>query len=53
MAASVSVQMSPVLTTIDSVTGGVKIAWTAPFNNGDSIIAYKIEIQDSTGTTWN
>lgn len=44
--------MSAVTTSIDSSTGGVKIAWSAASSNSDSITAYIIEILDSTGTTW-
>lgn len=41
------------VTSIDPVTGGVTIEWTAPDARGDSITAYKIEIADKTGTTWS
>jgi len=36
-------------TSIDSATGGVAIAWTAPDARGDTITAYLIEIADKTG----
>ena len=36
--------MAAVITSIDSVTGGVKITWTAPNSNSEIITAYKIEI---------
>jgi hypothetical protein len=45
--------MNAVTTSYDSVTGGVKISWTAPNSNYDSITSYKIEILDSTDTVWN
>ena len=50
-AASSPAQMSAVTTSIDTSTGGVKISWTAPFDNNDAIIGYKIEIFERTGTT--
>ena len=38
-------------TSIDSFTGGVKIQWTAPYNNADTITKYKIEILTDTDAT--
>lgn len=35
-------------TAIDSSTGGVRITWTAPYDGGDTITEYKVEIFDST-----
>lgn len=43
-AAKVPAQMTAPTTSIDSTTGGVKISWTAPDSQGDTITAYKIEI---------
>lgn len=43
-------QMAAVTTTIDSATGGVKIAWTAPHDGSDTITSYTITISDSSGT---
>ena len=37
-------QMSEATTTIDIATGGVKITWTQPDNNGATISSYLIEI---------
>ena len=45
--------MSPVVTIVDSSTGGVKVQWITPNNNGNAIIAYKIEFLQSDGTTWS
>ena len=45
--------MSSAVTSIDTATGGVKILWTAPNSNSDTITAYKIEIVDHTLTTWS
>ena len=52
-AASVPAQMATPTTTIDSTTGGVKISWTAPANNGNTLTAYLIEILDLAETTWS
>ena len=43
--------MNAPTTSIDSSTGGVKIAFTTPLNNGESITGYKIEVYN--GATWN
>ncbi len=43
--------MSAVTTSIDSSTGGIKISWTAPLNNGNTITKYKIEISDGSDIT--
>lgn len=43
-AASPPAQMAVAVTSIDSITGGVKIQWTTPANNGNSLTAFKIEI---------
>lgn len=51
-ASTVPDQMAAAVTSIDSTTGGVKIEWTAPNSNSDAITAYKIEILDTTDTTW-
>jgi len=40
------------VTSVDPVTGGVIIQWTAPDARGDEITAYKIEIADKTGNDW-
>ena len=45
------VPIAPV-TSIDSVAGGVAIAWTAPDARGSDITEYLIEISDSTGASW-
>jgi hypothetical protein len=42
--------MSAVVTSIDSATGGVLITWSAPYNGGASIDAYKIQISDALYT---
>jgi hypothetical protein len=52
-AAKAPAQMSSAVTSIDTATGGVKILWTAPNTNSDTITAYKIEMLDHTGTTWS
>lgn len=48
LAATVPVKVPIPSTSIDPVTGGVMIQWDAPYNNGAEIIAYHIEILDST-----
>lgn len=35
------------VTSIDSLNGGAKITWVAPFENGAVISAYQVEIMDS------
>lgn len=44
--------MSAPSTSIDATTGHVKIAWTAPNNGGDTIIAYNVYIGNSGYSTW-
>jgi len=44
LAAGAPSQVSMPTTTIDSTTGGVKIAWSAPSANGGAISSYTIEI---------
>jgi len=44
--------LAPV-TSIDSVAGGVAIAWTAPDARGSVITSFKIEIANKLGTTWS
>jgi hypothetical protein len=44
--------MNTLTTSIYSADGNVKIQWDEPDNNGESITAYKIEIQHKDGTTW-
>ena len=51
-ASSTPAQMDPPATSYDLTTGGVKISWTAPLNNGNAITGYKIEILSSS-STWN
>jgi hypothetical protein len=41
------------VTSVDPVTGGVTIEWTAPDARGDTITDYKVEIADKAGTTWH
>lgn len=45
--------MSVVTTSIDSITGGVKILWSAATSNNDPITSYKIEILDWTSSVWS
>jgi hypothetical protein len=47
LAAYVPLKVALPVTSIDSITGGVKITWTAPYENGAVISAYQIEITDS------
>jgi hypothetical protein len=47
LAASIPYRVDIAVTTIDPITGGVKIDWTAPYYNGAEITSYTIEIQDS------
>jgi len=44
-------QVYSLTTSIDSATGGVKIAWAEPASNGATISAYRVEIKDS-GSSW-
>jgi hypothetical protein len=45
--------MSAVVTSLDPVSGGVELQWSAPNSNGAAISAYKLEILDSTGIVWS
>lgn len=47
LAAYVPLRVDLPVTSIDSITGGVKITWIAPYENGAVISAYQIEILDS------
>jgi hypothetical protein len=49
MAADVPYQVEQPVTEIDSLTGGVKVSWLHPFENGAPILQYHIEIKDSNG----
>jgi len=40
LAASIPYRPDIPVTTIDPVTGGVKIQWIAPYDNGSTISAY-------------
>mmetsp|Transcript_33982 Transcript_33982/g.25070 ORF Transcript_33982/g.25070 Transcript_33982/m.25070 type:complete len:194 (-) Transcript_33982:12-593(-) len=51
-AATAPDQMSTVTTSVDSTTGKVKIAWSAPDSNSATITEYLIEIQNKAATTW-
>jgi hypothetical protein len=42
-ASTVPEKVDTVTTSIEELTGGVRIEWTAPFDNADTITAYKIE----------
>ena len=44
--------MSEATTTLDVASGGVKISWIQPDDNGDTITSYLIEIKDSL-SGWN
>lgn len=39
-------------TSINTVTGGLIISWSAPANRGSAIDRYLIEIKDKAGTQW-
>jgi len=39
-------------TSVDTATGDLVIAWTAPDDHGSSITEYKIEIRDKLASTW-
>jgi hypothetical protein len=47
-AAQVPDQMTSVVTSIDSYTGGVKLEWTEPHDGFQQIESYLIEIEDVT-----
>jgi len=49
LAAGVPEQVTSVSTAIDPTTGGVKISWTEPDDNYDSITSYTVEVKDSGG----
>lgn len=36
--------MTAVTTSIDAATGGMKIAWLAPYDNEQTITQYQIEV---------
>lgn len=44
-AATVPEQMAMVTTEVDPLTGGVKITFTSPYDNAQTILAYKIEVK--------
>jgi len=44
--------MAAPTTSVDSATGEVLIDWVAPFDGGDTIDYYFIEVVDSSGSTW-
>jgi hypothetical protein len=44
--------MATVTTSIDSTTGGVKIAWTVPSDGSSTIDAYTIEIANEDQSAW-
>lgn len=46
-------KMDAVTTSIDGTTGGVKIQWTAPNSNADTITSYLIEIYDPITLDWH
>ena len=48
-ASSFPEQVSQPSTAIDEVTGGIRVQWTAPFNNAEEITKYKIEAESKTG----
>ena len=48
-ASSVPERVDTVTTAIDEATGGLRVEWTAPFDNSDEIIAYSIEAQEKDG----
>jgi hypothetical protein len=53
-AATVPLQITSISTTVDSLTGDVKVQWTAPDPQGDPITSYLIEIADSTSVnSWH
>jgi hypothetical protein len=45
--------MNPVTTSIDIISGGVVILWSAPNSNYDTITAYNVEILNDLGTIWS
>jgi len=45
--------VSPVVTTIDPVTGGIFISWNAPYNNGATISKYNILIYNKATASWD
>lgn len=45
--------VTPITTSYDEVTGGVKISWAQTKNNGDPITDYKIEIFSYDSLSWN
>ena len=53
VASTVPAQMSTPVTSIDPTTGGVLITWSAPDNNGEPLLTYKIEILNEAQTTWS
>jgi len=49
LAAFVPYRVDLPATSIDVLSGGVKVAWLAPYENGATISAYYIEIKDQSG----
>lgn len=46
-------QVKQIVTSYDSITGGVKIVWAQTKNNGDPILEYKVEIYNYFTSSWN
>ena len=44
--------MATLLTVIDVDTGDVRISWTAPYDNEQTITAYEILVQDKMKTQY-
>ena len=49
-AAGLADQVQTVVTSIDSVTGGVNIDWVAPHDGSQDITKYFVEVQNADGT---
>lgn len=46
-------QIPSVTTSIDASTGNLVISWTTPNNNGDTIFAYHIGVQNKVTSAWS
>jgi len=51
-AASLPANPSVMTTSIDSVTGGVVVSWTAPYNNAQTIEKYQVLIFNKITNDW-
>ena len=51
-AATWPTNMVAVTTSVDATTGGIKVSWTKPYDNEQTITAYHLQFADATGSSW-